>query len=155
MTGATLKGEEGDVALSLAEEKPMTSLFFTIARKRALVVSLKFRYRESLQGGIRFAPSFAAEVPGKPATGLIGLVTSRGANTATVFDKVTGRVVAVVPTGASPAGIVLNPLLRRAYVAISGEDAVEAIDLLGMDVINRGQLVIGDRRRNLLSRRTG
>ena len=32
-----------------------------------------------------------------------------------MFDKVTGKVVAVVPTGASPAGMVLNPVLRRAY----------------------------------------
>lgn len=164
VTGATLKGEEGDVALPLADEKPMTSFPFAIARKKALVVSLKFRYRESLPGGIRFAPSFAAEVPGKLATGLIGLVTSRRANTVTVFDKVTGKVVAVVPTGTSPAGMVLNPLLRRAYVAISGEDAVEAIDLLGGDVVSRGQLVIGDRpeelaltpdRKTLLSANTG
>jgi YVTN family beta-propeller protein len=164
VTGATLKGEEGDVALPLADEKPMMSFPFAIARKKALVVSLKFRYRESLPGGIRFAPTFAAEVPGKLATGLIGLVTSRRGNTVTVFDKVTGKVVAVVPTGTSPAGMVLNPMSRRAYVAISGEDAVEAIDLLGADVIARGQLVIGDRpeelaltpdRKTLLSANTG
>ena len=115
-----------------------------IARRKALVLSLKFRYRESVPGGIRFAPSFAAEVPGKLATGLIGLVTSRGTNTVTVFDKVSGKVAAVVPTGTSPAGMAMDPVLRRAYVALSGEDAVEAIDLLGMDVINRGPLAIGD-----------
>ena len=163
-TGATLKGEEGDVALPLADEKPMTSIHFAIARKKALVVSLKFLYRESLPGGIRFAPSFTAEVPGKIATGLIGLVTGRRGNTVTAFDKVTGKVVAVVPTGTSPGGIVLNPLSRRAYVAISGEDAVEAIDFLGMDVIGRGRLVIGDRpeelaltpdRKTLLTANTG
>jgi YVTN family beta-propeller protein len=164
VTGATLKGEEGDVALPLADEKPMTSFHFAIARKKALVVTLTFRYRESLPGGIRFAPSFAAEVPGKLATGLIGLVCSRKANIVTVFDKVAGKVVAVVPTGTSPAGMALDPVLRRAYVAISGEDAVEAIDLLGTDVISRGQLVIGDRpeelaltpdRKTLLSANTG
>ena len=127
----------------------MTSFPFAIARKKALVVTLTFRYRESLPGGIRFAPSFAAEVPGKLATGLIGLVTSRRANTVTLFDKITGKVFAVVPTGTSPAGVDLDPVLRRAYVAISGEDAVEAIDLLGADVISRGQLVIGDRPEEL------
>lgn len=164
VTGATLKGDEGDIKLSLADEKPMTSLSFAIVRKKAVVVTLKFRYRESLPGGIRFAPSFFAEVPGKLATGLIGLVTSRGANIVTVFDKATGKVVAVVPTGTSPAGMVLNPVMRRAYVAISGEDAVEAIDLLGTDVINRGPLTPGDRpeelaltpdRKTLLSANTG
>ena len=164
VTGAALQGEEGDIALSLAGEKPMTSFPFAIARKKAVVVTLTFRYRESIQGGIRFAPSFAAEVPGKLTTGLIGLVSSRKANTVTVFDKITGKVVSVVPTGSSPAGISLDPALRRAYVAVSGEDAVEAIDLLGTDVISRGQLVIGDRpeelaltpdRKTLLSANTG
>ena len=162
--GATLKGEEGDVAIPPAEEQPMMSFPFAVARKKALVVTLAFRYRESLQGGIRFAPSFAAEVPGKLVTGLVGLVTSRRANTVTAFDKVTGKVVAVVPTGTSPAGMVLNPISRRAYVAISGEDAVETVDFLGMDVIGRGQLVVGDRpeelaltpdRKTLLTANTG
>jgi YVTN family beta-propeller protein len=102
-----------------------------------------------LPGGIRFAPSFTAQVPGKIATGLIGLVTGRRGNTVTAFDKVAGKVVAVVPTGTSPAGMVLDPLSRKAYVAISGEDAVEAVDFLGMDVIGRGQLVIGDRPEEL------
>ncbi|MHB1024581.1 MAG: YncE family protein [Desulfobacteria bacterium] len=142
--GATLKGEEGTAALPIADMKTMTPIPFTIARRKAQVISLKFRYRESVPGGIRFSPSFDAEVPGKLATGLIGLVSSRGANTVTVFEKVTGKVAAVIPTGTSPAGMVLNPLLRRVYVALSGDDAVEAIDLLGTDVINRGSLTIGD-----------
>ena len=149
VAGAILKGEEGDAVLPLADEKPMTSMPFAIARKKALVVSLKFRYRESLPDGIRFAPSFSADVPEKIATGRIGLATSRRTNTVTVFDKVTGKVVSVIPTGAAPAGMVLNPLSNKAYVAISGEDAVEAIDLLGEDVITRGQLVIGDRPEEL------
>jgi len=147
--GATLQGEEGITALPLADEKPMTSIPFTIARRKAQVISLKFRYRESVPGGIRFSPFFDAEVPGKLATGLIGLVTSRGSNIVTVFDKVTGKVAAVVPTGTSPSGIVLNPSLRRAYVALSGDDAVEAIDLLGTEVISRGPLTIGDRPEEL------
>jgi YVTN family beta-propeller protein len=164
VSGATLQGEEGIAALPLADEKPMTAVPFTIARKKAQVVSLTFRYRESLPGGIRFAPSFAGEIPGKLATGLIALVTSRGGNTVTVFDKVTGKVAAVVPTGTSPAGMVLNPPLRRAYVAISGDDAVETIDLLGTDVISRGPLTVGDRpeelaltpdRKTLLTANTG
>jgi len=164
VSGATLQGEEGVVALPIADEEPMASVSFPIARRKAQVILLKFRYRESLPGGIRFTPSFDAEVPGKLPTGLIGLATSRGANTVTVFDKVTGKVAAVIPTGSSPAGMALNPQLRRAYVAVSGDDAVEAIDLLGSDVISRGALTIGDRpeelaltpdRRTLLTANTG
>jgi YVTN family beta-propeller protein len=106
-SGATLKGEEGEIALPLTDEKPMTPFPFAIARRKAQVVSLRFRYRDSVPGGIRFAP---------------------------------------------------------VYVAIAGEDAVEAIDLLGGDVITRGPLTIGDRpeelaltpdRRTLLSANAG
>ncbi len=162
--GASLKGEEGDTALAPAEGKPVSSIAFSIARKSAQVVSLRFRYRESLPGEVQFAPSFSAEIPGKIATGLIGLATSRGGNTVTVFDKTSGRAVAAIPTGAAPAGIALDPMLRRAYVALSGEDAVEAIDLLGATAMNRGPLTIGDRpeeivltpdRRSLLTANAG
>lgn len=164
VSGATLMGEDGIAALPLADEMPMTPIPFTISRRKAQVVSLAFRYRESLPGGIRFAPSFACEIPGKLATGLIGLVSSRGGNTVTVFDKFTGKVAAVIPTGTGPAGMVLDPLLRRAYVAISGDDAVETIDLLGTDVTSRGPLTVGDRpeelaltpdRKTLLTANTG
>lgn len=161
---ATLQGEEGVAALSIADESPVTPVPFTIARERAQVISLKLRYRESLPGGIRFAPSFSAEIPGKPAPALIGLVTSRRGNTVTLFDKMSGRVVRVVPTGPTPVGMALDRSSLRAYVAVSGDDSVEAIDLLGGGVILRGPLSVGDRpeelvltpdRRFLLSANTG
>jgi len=142
--GATLKGEEGDIALSIAEDIPKMSHPFLISKRKALVLSLKFRYRDSVSNGFRFAPSFSAEVPGKLAAGLIGLVSSRGTNTVTIFDKVSGRVAAVVPTGSSPSGMAMDPASRRAYVALSGEDAVETIDILGNAVIGRGPLAVGD-----------
>jgi YVTN family beta-propeller protein len=142
--GATLKGEEGDIALVPAAEVPRILFPFTSARGKAIVLSLQFRYRESVREGFRFSPSFSATVPGKIAAGLIGLATGRGSNTVTVFDKITGQVVGVIPTGASPAGIVVDPGSRRAYVAISGEDAVEAIDLLETASINRQRLTTGD-----------
>ncbi|MBP2674780.1 MAG: beta-propeller repeat protein [Deltaproteobacteria bacterium] len=147
--GASLKGEGGEAALAPQEEKAVSSIDFSIARKQAQVVSLRLRYRESLSGGMRFSPVFSAEIPGRIASGLIGLATGRGGNTVTVFDKTTGRVIAVVPTGAAPSGMALDPVLRRAYLALSGEDSVEAIDLLGSFVVNRRPLVIGDRPEEL------
>lgn len=143
-TDATLKGEEGDVALALAEEMPRASIPFVVVRKRAVVLSARFLYRDSVGDGFRFSPSFSAEVPGKIAVGRIGVVSSRGANIVTIFDKVSGHVVGVVPTGASPAGVVLDPVLRRAYVAIAGEDTIEAVDLLEGTVIDGQRITAGD-----------
>ena len=141
---ATLKGEEGEIALVPAEETQRASIPFEVSRGRAVVLSMQFRYKESVGEGFRFSPVFSGAIPGRIAGGLVGLTSSRGANTATVFDKSSGRVVGIIPTGVSPAGLAMDPVSRRAYVAVSGEDAVEAIDLLEMAVINRQRLRAGD-----------
>jgi YVTN family beta-propeller protein len=141
---ATLKGEEGKIALVPAEEMSERSIPFAVARGKAVVLSIRFRYRDSVREGFRFDPSFDGTIPGKIAAGMVGLVTSRGANTVTMFDKTTGHVFGIVPTGSSPAGIVLDPVTRKAYVAITGEDGVETIDVLEASVIDRQRLTTGD-----------
>lgn len=141
---ATLKGEEGEIALVPAEEAPRVLVPFAVDRGKTTVLSLQFRYRESIGEGFRFTPVFAGVIPGKIAAGLIGVVSGRGSNTVTMFDKVSGRIVGVIPTGASPAGMVIDPVSRKVYVAASAEDAVEVIDLLEAAVINRQRLSMGD-----------
>jgi len=141
---ASLKGEEGEIALRSGEEGSRISIPFSVVRRKAVVLSLQFRYRESVLEGFRFSPSFSATIPGKIPTGMIGLVTSRGSNIITMFDKITGRIVGIIPTGASPSGIALDPVLRKAYIAISGEDALEVVDLLEGAVMDRQRLTAGD-----------
>jgi YVTN family beta-propeller protein len=141
---STLKGEEGDIALVPAEGAPNVPVSFVVHTGRTAILSLQFRYGKSVGEGFRFIPSFSAAVPGKIASGLVGLVTDRRSNTATMFDKVSGRVVGVIPTGTSPAGMAMDPVSRKAYVAITGEDSVEVIDLLEMAVIRRERLTAGD-----------
>jgi YVTN family beta-propeller protein len=141
---ATLKSEEGKIALVPAEEITRADIPFAVYRGKAVVLSMQFRFKESVGEGFRFHPSFSGVIPGRIAAGLVGLVIARGSSTATVFDKSSGRVVGVIPTGTSPAGMVMDPVTRRAYVAIAGEDAVEAMDLLEMAVIHRQRLTAGD-----------
>jgi YVTN family beta-propeller protein len=141
---ATLKSEEGDIALVAATENPRAAIPFAVYKGKAVVLSMRFLYKESVGEGFRFSPVFSGSIPGRIAAGLVGLVTGRGSNTATMFDKISGRVVGVIPTGTSPAGMVIDPASRRAYVAISGEDSVETIDLLEMAVIHRQRLTAGD-----------
>jgi DNA-binding beta-propeller fold protein YncE len=86
----------------------------------------------------------SGEIPAVAATGLIGLVSCSKTDTVIMFDKATGRVFAVVPTGRGPRGIALSQSRRRAYVALAGDDAVEAIDLLEAAVVDRVQLRQGD-----------
>ncbi len=141
---ATLKREDGEAALAVPDEPVRTGVPFTIARKRGTVLSLTLRYGDSVAAGFQFLPLFDAAVRGRLPTGLSGLATGRGANTVTLFDKLSGRVYAVIPTGAAPAGIVLDPGRRKAYVALSGDDAIQVIDILEAEIVDRLALRPGD-----------
>lgn len=141
---ATLRGEEGTADLLTRPEPVPIPVPFTIARRQAVVLSLEFDYRASIEAGFRFTPVFAAAVPPRPAPDLLALVSSRGADLVTLFDKVSGRVVGAVPTGRRPAGLALDEVRRRAYVAASGDDAVQAIDLLEYRLLDRLDLRGGD-----------
>jgi YVTN family beta-propeller protein len=142
---AILKGEDGEADLLVPDVPVRTDFPFTVIRKRAYVVSLTFNYGESISKSFSFSPVFSASVPAKPIIGLAGYVTNTGSNNITVFDKRLGQVVGVIATGRGPAGMVLDQRARRIYVALSGEDAVEVIDVTGGEIINRVRLSQGDR----------
>ncbi len=141
---ASLKREDGEAALLVTGEPARAAVPFSVAAKRGTVLSLALRYAESVEAGFRFLPAFDAAVRGKLPLGLNGFVTSRGANTVTLFDKLSGRVYAVIPTGAAPAGIALDPNRRKAYVAASGDDAIQVVDVLEAEVVDRLALTPGD-----------
>jgi YVTN family beta-propeller protein len=145
ITKATLKQEEGDAALLVPDTPVRMDFPFTVERKRAVVVAMSFRYAESVKGGYGFSPSFSIFIPGRPLLSVTGYVTNRSSHNITVFDKRSGLVSAVIETGMSPAGVVFDQNARRAYVALSGEDAVEVIDVTAGEVINRIGLHTGDR----------
>lgn len=146
---ATLRTEEGDAALLVPEAPARFEQPFVVTRDRPALLFLDFRYRESLQGGINLVPAFSPFVPTRPTAALLGYVTSPGARHLIVFDKKTWQVVGVVPTGRGPRAIALEPLSRRAYVAASGEDAVEVIDMAAGEVLQRISLNLGDSPREV------
>lgn len=141
---ASLKREDGEAALLVTGEPVRAAIPFSVARRRGTVLSLALRYGESVAAGFQFLPAFDSAVRGRLPMGRNGLATSRGANTVTMFDKVSGRVYAVIPTGASPAGMTLDPNRRKAYVALSGDDAIQVVDVLEGEVVDRLALTPGD-----------
>jgi YVTN family beta-propeller protein len=143
---ASISGARDNAALQWTEEPSPAEIRFTVYRQKAVVLSAAFRYEESLLGGVVFTPRFAIVPAGKPPREILGYVVNRGSNAVTVFDRLSGQVSDVIPTGAAPGGIVVDSIPRyRAYVALSGDDAVEVIDLLRGDVIDRIRLRMGDR----------
>ena len=146
---ATLKVEEGEASLLLPERPVRIDFAFTVSRKRAQVISLTFRYEESIIGGVSFSPSFSVLTPAKPISSVAGYVTNKASHNITVFDKKLRQVLGVIATGAGPAGMALDQRLKKVYVALSGEDAIEVIDITAQEIINRIRLDIGDRPQEL------
>lgn len=146
---AVLKTGEGEADLLVPQTPARVDFPFAVVRKRSKMISLLFKYGESVTDGFQFAPVFSVIIPAKPIVSLAGYVTNRGANNITVFDKGLGQVVGIIATGKGPAGMALDQRLRRVYVALSGEDSIEVIDVGSGEIINRVRLNIGDRPQEL------
>ncbi len=145
---ATLKTEEGEADLLVPKEPVRINAPFTVTKGKSLLLSLAFKYPESLTG-VSFSPFFSAYVPSKPVTGVIGYVSNTAGNNITVFDKTTMQAVSYIATGREPKGIAIDPARKRAYVALYGDDGIDVIDVLSGDVINRIRLNIGDNPQEL------
>jgi len=162
---AFLKVEDKKMADLLIQDAPQKIEFnFNVNEKKATLISLLFKYNNSLPDGVTFTPSFSAFIPEKPVTGLTGFVTNYRSNNITVFDKKSGEVKSVIETGRGPMGMVIDRRQMRAYVALSEEDAIDVIDITAGEIITRIKLFPGDapqelaltpNQRILLSANTG
>lgn len=146
---ALLKTEEGEANLLVAEMPVRNDFPFSVNRKRAYVISVTFKYAESILGGFSFSPVFSMIIPARPIPSLTGYVSNLGSNNITVFDKKLNKVLAIIVTGGGPAGMALDQRQGRAYVALSGDDAIELVDVLSGEVINRLRIHTGDQPREL------
>ncbi|MBI5441924.1 MAG: beta-propeller fold lactonase family protein [Deltaproteobacteria bacterium] len=146
---ATLRTEEGDTALLVPEAPARLDQPFMVSRDRPALLLLTFQYRESIRGGIQFAPSFSPYVPIRPTTGLLGYVACPESRELTVFDKKSAQVVDLLAVGDSPSALAADPLKRRVYVAVAGQDAVDVIDMAAGEVLRRIPLNLGDAPREL------
>jgi YVTN family beta-propeller protein len=146
---AVLKVEEGEADLRVPEAPARTDFQIQVSRKRAYVISLSFKYRESISGGVSFSPVFSPFIPARPIVSLAGYVSNTISNNIAVFDKKLGQIVGMIATGKGPAGMALDQRLSRVYVAISGEDEIVVIDITSGEVTNRIILSRGDHPREL------
>ena len=146
---AVLKTEEGEANLLIPDTPVRNDFPFGVNRRRAYVISLSFKYAESILGGFSFSPVFSIMIPARPIPSLTGYVSNLGSHNITVFDKKLNKVLAIIVTGRGPAGMALDQRQGRAYVALSGDDAIELIDVLSGEVINRLRLNTGDQPREL------
>jgi YVTN family beta-propeller protein len=146
---AILKVEDGEADLLVPEMPVKQEFHFNVSRKRSYVITLTFLHRDSIPTGFSFSPVFSISIPAKPIISLTGYVTNTASHNITVFDKKMGQVVGIIATGRGPTGMAFDQRLRRVYVALSREDAIEVIDVTGGEIINRVRLNQGDRPQEL------
>jgi len=149
ITKARLLGEEGESALLVPEDPVKVLLSFEVRRRKAVVLSLAFHSAESVQGGFSFFPRFSLFIPSLPVSGLAGYAVNHDDNTVTVIDKKTGQVASLIATGRGPESVAFDQKTRLAYVSLADEDAVEVIDVVEGDPIDRIKLMLGDGPREL------
>jgi YVTN family beta-propeller protein len=142
---ATLRTENGDADLLVPDLPARIDFPMSISRKRATVLSLVFKHKESIPDRIAFNPVFSVFIPSKPILSLTGYVTNTGSNNITVFDKKLGQVTGVIVTGSRPAGMALDRRSRRVYVALTGEDEIDVIDVPSGEIVDKIKLSGGDR----------
>lgn len=113
---------------------------FHVGRKRGTVLWLL--------PGEGAAPFSLVEPPATLAP-LLGYVSNTGSNNVTVFDKRSGLAAGLIPTGRGPKGMALDPSAGRLYVALSGESAIQIVDVLSSTVIGKIRLTPGDEPQEL------
>jgi YVTN family beta-propeller protein len=146
---ALLKGEERESALLVPGTPTKVDFKFNVARRRGYVISLVLRYADSVGAGFSFSPAFSVFFPDKPPLGLIGFVTNKGSNDITLINKKTLQAFDVIVTGRGPSGMAVDQRSRKAYVALSGEDSVDVIDVMAGNISDRIRLNPGDEPREL------
>lgn len=146
---ATLESEGAVSDLLVAAEPARVDASFAVARRKATVLWLWFHPEDSVRKGFALAPAFSAGSPEAPLADLVGYCSNTGSDNLTLFDERARRVVGVLPTGRGPAGIAVDPLRRRAYLALSGEDQVAVLDIQSGEEITRIPLRPGDGPREL------
>lgn len=142
---AALKTDEGDAALLVPEGAVKREFPFKVERKKTLVLSLELQYAEAVSAGMQFKPAWFITLPPRPIAGLSGFASLADHDGIVVFDKRNEEVTGVVAAGRGAGGLVLDKARGRLYAALSGEDAIEVIDIAEGRSVNRVRLIPGDK----------
>jgi YVTN family beta-propeller protein len=142
--GASLLGEKGEAALLVPDEPLFIEGKFTVTRRRATTLFLSLDPEKLVSGGFRFAPVFSLAKPKRQLRTLLGFATNSGSNTVSVFNTFTMEIVDTISTSSGPRGAVLDQRRRWVYIALAGDDTIQAIDVSTGAILDRLRLNFGD-----------
>lgn len=141
---AVLETAEGALALEVPEQALEVAHPFDVARQKATALFLSLNPDKLITGENRFTPVFSLAGAGQLLINLTGLVSNPATNIITIFNKNTMRVADTIAAGRGPMGLALDQLRRLAYVAVSGDDTILAIDVFKRQIFNRLKLNFRD-----------
>jgi YVTN family beta-propeller protein len=144
ISGARLEGAEGPAELLVPEDPVSVNSFFQVGRGDVLALFLGFHPLKSVTDGIRFSPLFTLQTYGNELFNLTGYITIAQSNIISVFNKKTMLMTGAIATGRSPAGMVFDQDGGKAYVVLTGDDAIEVIDIFRGKITGKIRLNSGD-----------
>jgi len=146
---AFLLGEEGENALLVPQEEVAVAGEFAVREGQYVALFLSMPARAWATQGFRFAPTFFLRGRERLLPRLLGLTTTPETDGLWIFNKKAMQVVDVLAAGAGPHDVVLDQSRERAFLCLSGEDAVQVFDTNTMEPIQTIKLNPGDEPREL------
>lgn len=138
------QSEEGEAAMLVADPEVFIPHHFEVYRGQATALFLEFDSSGGPAGDIVFAPGFSITRAARHLIALYGYASNADSNLLTVFNKKTMQVTNSIATGRRPAGLAVDNRRRRLFVACSGADRIEEIDILQGAVVGQITMRLGD-----------
>jgi YVTN family beta-propeller protein len=92
----------------------------------------------------RLSPVLSLAEPTRPLASLLGFATAPARNVVSVFNKHSMQVVDVVATRGGPKGAALDQERAVAFIASSGDEAIEILDAGTRQILGHIRLTGGD-----------
>jgi YVTN family beta-propeller protein len=153
-SAATLE-RDGERARLLVETAAPAQLGFRVEAGTAQVVWATLDAGRSLRAAYAFAPVFGARLAPQTPPEVTIFCTSAAWDGVAAIDRGARLVSGMIPVGAGPRGVAIDPAARRAYVALSREDQLEVLDPAAGRSIGRIRLMPGDGPTELASAADG
>ncbi len=116
---------------------------FEVRRGEASALFLTWDVGRAIEGEAFFRPAFAVEGRAQELRGVLAYVTNEAADTMSVIDRDTDRVVSVLEVGRGPKGVTVSTDATRAYVVNSAAHTLTVIDVNMGRVIHTTNLEVG------------
>lgn len=146
---ASVQREEGTAAYLVTQESVKVEHEFIVRKGQDVALFLTFDPAKSVKDNFSFTPAFTLASYTKELRNLLGFISNSDLNNISVFNKVSMLILDSIATGREPRGIALDKTRGLAYVALSGDDAVQIIDVFSDSTLSRIRLNLGDEPREI------